>query len=323
MAEANIQQQQVDPVAAREFVARFVADPESVRTMPEAKVLEFHGKLKPTVDEIVAKAIKERGEFGPDWRKVIAEDNPEHLKTLERFQSPKALYESYHGLRSKVSSGELKAVTAFPDKGTPEQQTAWRAEQGLPAKPEDYKLELPKGVVVGEDDKPFVDGFLKYAHGKNMSTEAVNTSLAWWGEERLRRQEAVAVNTAKVKQETEDKLRAEWGQEYRPTLNRIEGLLDANLPAGDPVRDKITVALQTEPQFARFMANLAIQINPGSTLVLGGAESQVKSVTDWLTKADSLMRTDRNAYNKSEYSKDYQKYATAYKNQTGKDWGKG
>lgn len=325
MAEAGgqQQQQQVDAAAARTFAATFLPDPKLAETMPEPDVLAYHGKVKTAVDAAVQTAIKERGAFAPEWRQAIAEDNPEHLKTLERFATPKALYESYNSLRSKISTGELKAISQFPDKGTPEQQASWRAEQGLPAKAEDYKLELPSGVVIGEDDKPFIKGFLDNAYAKNMSPAAVNATLTYWGEERIRRQEAAAVATAQVKQETEDKLRIDWGQEYRPTLNRIEGVLDANLPAGSPVRDKIMVALQTEPDFAHFMANLALQVNPGSTLVPGGAEGQVKSITEWLTKADQLMRTDRKAYNSGEYSKDYAKYATAFKNQTGKEWGKG
>ena len=56
-------------------------------------------------------------------------------------------------------------------------------------------------------------------------------------------------------------------------------------------------------------------------LVPGGAESQVTSVTEWLTKADKLMRTNRREYDKT-MANDYQKYATAYKAHTSKDWGK-
>ena len=319
MAEANT----VDPVEARTFAAQFLPDPKQAGTMPEADVLTYHGRVKGAVDTAVKDAIKARGEFGPDWRKVIAGDDPDAMKTLERFPSPKELYGSYNSLRTKVSSGELKAISPYPAAGTPEQQAAWRAEAGIPTKPEEYKVEPPQGVVIGEADKPFVEGWLKHAHTKNLSNEAVNAGIAWWGEERIRRQEAAAQVQTDLKRETEDKLRAEWGQEFRPTMTRIEGLLDANLPAGSDMKEAIMGSVATAPDFARLMAALAFQLNPGSTLVPGGAEGQVKSVTDWLSKADALMRSDRPAYNKSEYSKDYTKYANAYKAQTGKDWGKG
>src|SRR3990172_7441397 len=56
------------------------------------------------------------------WREQLAGDNPDDLKTLERFASPKVVWDGYKEFRTKLSKGELKAVTPFPEKGTPEQQ---------------------------------------------------------------------------------------------------------------------------------------------------------------------------------------------------------
>ena len=121
MAEANA----VDPVQARTFVADFVPDPKAIETMAEPDILAYHGKVTAAVD----KAVKARGAFGSDWRQTIAEENPDHLKTLERFDSPKALYQSYASLRSKVSAGELKTVAPFPKEGTDDQKNAWRSDR--------------------------------------------------------------------------------------------------------------------------------------------------------------------------------------------------
>ena len=315
--------QQVDAATARAFVSQFVPDPKIIERLPEPDVIAYHGKVKTAVDTAVQNAIKERGEWGPDWKQRMAKDNPDALKTLERFNDPTAVWDSYAALRGKLSSGELKAVTPYPKDGTPEQQTAWRAEQGIPTDPKGYKVELPAGVVLGEDDQPYVDGFLQHAHKSNLPPQAVNAALTWWGEERARRAEAAAVANAQVKQETEDKLRSAWGEEFRPTMNRIQSLLDANLPAGSELRGKILNTVDTSAEFANLMASIATQINPVPSLPGAGAESQVSSIGDWLSKADKMMRTDRKAYNNSEYSRDYGKYATAYKSHTGKEWGKG
>ena len=323
MAEAGDQQSNVDPRAAREFLSAYVPDPKMVATMPDPDVVAYHGRVRTAVDAQVQEAIKQRGDFGPDWRKSIAGDNAAAMPTLERFQTPKALWESYESLRTKISNGELKSITPFPANGTDEQKGAWRSEHGIPTKPEEYKIEPPQGVVLGDADKPFIEGWAKYAHGKNLNNDVVNAGVAWWAEERVRRQEAAAQQQATLKQETEDTLRTEWGAEYRPSMTRIEGLIEANLPDGSPMRDAIMGSVATSPEFANFMAKIAFQLNPSSLPMPAGADGQIKTVTEWLTKANQMMRTDRKAYNSSEYSKDYAKYATAYKAQTGKDWGKG
>lgn len=312
---------QVDAVAARTFAADFLPDPKLAATMAEPDVLAYHGRIKEKIDASVAAAVKERGDFSPEWRQAIAGDNPDALTTLNRFQTPKALWESYAALRGKVSSGELKAISPFPAAGTPEQQAQWRADAGLPTKPEDYKVEPPAGVVIGEEDKPFIDGFLKFAHGKNMTPEAVNTAVAWWGEQRKERMEKAAAETARMTQETEDKLRADWGPEYRPSMARIEGLLATNLPNAKETTDSIMAAVKVNPDFANFLAKVAFQLNPAGLPMPAGEEGQIKSVEDWLSKADKMMRTDRVEYNKT-MANDYQKYLSAYQAQTGKEWGR-
>lgn len=312
----------VDPSTARAFVAQFLPDPKIGERWQDPEVLAYHGKVRTAVDSAVQEEIKKRGPFGTDWRQTLAGDNKDALPTLERFQEPRALLDSYLSLKSKISTGELKALTPYPDKGTDEQKAAWRTEQGLPATPKEYKVELPAGMVVGEADQPFVDGFLEFAHGRNMAPQAVSAALTFWGEERERRREVGATQAAALKQETEDKLRAEWGEDYRPTKTRITSLLDANLPAGSQVRDQVLNTIDTNIDFAHLMANIATQLNPVPSLPGMGAEGQVTSITDWLNKADKMMRTDRKAYNNSEYSKDYAKYANAFKTHTGKEWGR-
>jgi hypothetical protein len=323
MAEENqSQESQVSPADARKFIEAFVPDSKMATTMADPDVLAYHGKVKTAMDTHMQSVLKERGDFSPEWRKSIAGDDSKALDTLNRFQTPKALWESYAALRGKVSNGELKAIAPYPANGTPEQQNAWRADAGIPIKPEEYKIEPPAGVVIGEEDKPFIDGWQKFAHGKNMSNEAVNAGVAWWAEQRQARIEAHTAQQAELKQQTEDKLRTDWGPEYRPSMSRIEGLLDGNLPKDSPMKEAIMESVKTSPDFANFIAKVAFQLNPSATPMLPGGEDNVKSVEDWLSKADKLMRTDRTAYNKGEYSRDYAQYANAYKAQTGKEWGK-
>jgi hypothetical protein len=240
-----------------------------------------------------------------DWRKDIAGDNADHLKTLERFASPKAMFESYTALRAKMSSGELKEAKPFPDKGTPEEQNAWRKEQGLPEKPEGYyeHLKFDDGLVIGEADKPAVDSFLKSAHASNMPTAAAKAAVAWYFEQQDVAAEARAEADKKVAQETVDKLRTEWGGDYRTNMNGIKALL-STAPAG--VADKVMntrmsdgTPLMSDPDFLRFLTSQYRQINPVSTVVPAGDEAAMaKSIDDEIGQIQKTMRENRPAYNK-------------------------
>jgi hypothetical protein len=239
-----------------------------------------------------------------DWRKDIAGENAEHLKTLERFASPKAMFESYTALRAKMSSGELKEAKPFPDKGTPEEQNAWRKEQGLPEKPEGYyeHLKFDDGLVIGEADKPGVDAFLKSAHAANYTPAQAKAAVAWYFEQQDAAAEARAAEDAKIAQTVQDKLRAEWGGDYRTNMNGIKALL-STAPAG--VADKVMntrmadgTPLMSDPDYLRFMTSLYRQINPVSTVVPAGDEAAMaKSIDDEIAQIRDVMRTNRSKYN--------------------------
>lgn len=257
------------------------------------------------------------------WRESIAGDNADALKTLERFASPKALYESYDSLRGRVSKGELKAVIPFPDKGSVEQQAQWRTENGVPADGK-YEFKLPDGVQIGENDKPVIENFTKFAHTKNLPAGAVNEVVGWYLQDRAAREEAAKTQFDETKRAVAAELGGEWGQEYKPNLNRIQGMLDATIPADQKgLKDLINNALATNAHFARHYAALALQINPASTLVPGDRGANEASITDEIKKIETGMRANRTAYNKDEATqKRYRELLDAYGKMTGKDWGK-
>jgi hypothetical protein len=242
-----------------------------------------------------------------DWRKEIAGDNAEWNKTLERFASPKAMFESYQALRSKMSSGELKDVKPFPEKGTPEEQNTWRKENGLPDKPEAYyeHLKFDNGLVVGDEDKPGVDAFLKAAHGANYTPAQAKAAVGWYFQQKEAEAEARATADKEIAQKTVDHLRAEWGNEYRPNMNGIHALLDT-APAG--VKDKVMngrladgTPIMSDPDTLRFFTSLYRTINPVTTVVPAGDDATMtKSIDDELGTIRNVMATDRKKYNNDD-----------------------
>lgn len=238
-----------------------------------------------------------------DWRAKISTD-AKHSKTLDRFASPKAVYESYVSLRQKLDSGELKPVTEFPTKGTPEQQAEWREAHGIPAKADDYKLKFPDGLVIGENDKQFVENFMQVAHKSNATPEQVNQMLHWYYEEQERILDAQEEKDAQYMTKSEDILRAEWGGEYRTNINVIKGLVNT-LPEG--VRGLFMNArlgdgnaLLNHPDMARWLVHTAKTVNPVATVVPGAGANVSGAIDDEITKIEKVMREDRKTYNSDE-----------------------
>lgn len=289
---------QVTAQQAREFATPFVPDPKVFDGMAEPDVLAYHGRVKGAIDTHVQEAIKARGDFSPEWRKALAGEDADELKRLERFQTPKDLHKSYRELATKLSKGELKSVAPYPEKGTDEQKALWRTEQGIPDTPEGYKVELKQGQVLGDDDKPIVDSYLKYAHEHNITPGLVNANVQWFLDHR---EEAAATNAENIKvqeRDTEDALREDWGTEnYRGKMNNIQGLLDATI-TDETMKKAFGNSIKRNVEFAKWIDGIAFQLNPHGVLVGHDHASQAKSIEDEIGKFEKMMKENRTEYNK-------------------------
>ena len=295
---------QVSAADARAFLTNFVPDPKALETMPEPDVLAYHGRVKGFHDKSINDAVtkvKAEATWPDDWRQRLSDKDEKELKQLERYASPAEVWKKARELEKKVSAGELKASVPFPEKGTPEEQTAWRKEMGIPEKPEAYDLTLANGVVIGDEDKPLVDEFLKFAHSKHTPPDAVKATLEWFlGDYREGIQEKAAEAKAQKKQQAEDALRKEWGNDYRPNMTAIDNLLAANVSSNPELAQRIKASIEIEPEFAKLWANIARQINPVTTLTGIDPARMEQSVSDEIAKIETTMRTNRPAYNRDE-----------------------
>lgn len=310
-----------NPQEARTYLSERWHDPASLTTMPDADLMALHSRVRPVWDKVEQTAAEKAQ---ANWRQAIAGDNKDHLKTLERFASPKNLYDSYDSLRTRVSNGELKAVTPFPAQASPEEQNAWRAANGVPPDPKGYEIKLPAGVEIHEADKPHVEGFTKFAHENHLPGNTVNQVLGWWAQSRAQSQQAATENFKQQELETAATLGREWGADYKPHMNRIEGLLTQTLPndeEGKALQTQILSTIKTNPAFARHYAQLALEMNPAGALVGGDHGATEGSVTDELKKIDQMMRTNRRGYdNDAKAQERYRTLLDGYQRLTGKAW---
>lgn len=250
----------------------------------------------------------------PDrWREAYAlggdgKVDPKMLKRFERYGSPKAVAEALIAAQNRISSGELKSTAPFPEGGSAEDQAAWRTSQGIPAEAKGekgYKLELAQGLVMGEEDKPVIDRFLESAHKSHMPASQVNAAVNWYFQDQAKQAAEQDQRDEAYRVSSDDKLHAEWGNDYRANINVISAMLDT-APAGIKElflggRLSDGTPLGSNPDMLRWMVGLARQINPVSTLVPGAGTNIGQAIDDEIKKIEGWMAAPKG-------SKDYNKY---------------
>ena len=243
-----------------------------------------------------------------DWRQKYAGDDEKKLKKLERYGSPQAALDALFNAQSRISSGELKAPLAAD--ATPEEKAAWRADNGIPAEPTGYKLDLSDGLIIGEADKPFVDEFLAVAHEGNFKQEEVTKALDWF----FKKQEDVvsmqAERDAQTRAATFEQLRDEFGPNYKQEVKIAMAALD-NAPEG--VKDSFLAGrladgtlIGDSPAIIRWLNTLSRELNPIGTVVPGSGTNAVQAVEAEVASLKKMM---------GDHKSDYWKGPNAAKNQ--------
>lgn len=245
------------------------------------------------------------GPVWPDnWRELYAGADEKKLQRLSRYASPSAAFDAMLAAQSKISAGEMKSTVPFPDKGTPEEQNAWRKEHGVPEAPDKYDLNFGDGLVIGDEDQPIVKSFLTAAHGAHMPAETAKAALKWYIEERDRMAEAQYQQDVAFKTESEDALRAEWGQDFTRNRNLIKNLL-ASAPEGLAERlmqGRLSDGkpIGSDPAALKWLIGLSLELNPTGTVLPAGGGDRGAVVDDEISQIEKFMRENRQAYNKDE-----------------------
>lgn len=234
-----------------------------------------------------------------DWRDQLVGNDEKLLKRMQRYASPRDVANALIAAQNRISSGELRS--ALKPNATPEEAAAWRAENGIPDAPEKYDLKMPNGIVFGEEDKPFVDSFLKSAHAANFHPDQVKAALAWYHQDRETQIEAMAAKDAQQRDATRDELVAEWGvNDFKRNSNQIMSLLDT-APTGVKeilmaARGPDEGALFNNPNVLRFFDSLARQINPVATVVPGVTGNIGTAIGDEIQKYEKMMGNKNSEY---------------------------
>lgn len=220
------------------------------------------------------------------------DEKTEHAKLLKRLQRFTTPADAAKALREQDKIIPLAKRAAPPKNATPEQLAEWRKEAGIPEKPEDYKIELPKGMVLGDHDKPIIDGFIKAMHGQNVTEATVNAAVAWYLQDRQDQLERMQESDKAYRSAMEETLREEWGSDFKANKSGVENLVN-QWP--EDVRTALLSARTAEgflienPGVMKALAGMARELGyVGSTVVPAGGDLGA-SVDDAIAKIEGSM----------------------------------
>jgi hypothetical protein len=247
----------------------------------------------------------------PDnWRQLMAGEDAKELKRLERFATPADVYKTNRDIEAQISRGEYKRP--LPPNPTPEQIKAWRSDNGIPESVDKYQLKMNDGLVIGEQDKPYVDKFLNNLLAANGTNDQASAALNAYYDivQEISAQNLVKYEEARDK--TTSVFQQEWGVEYNRNLNLIQGLIDT-MP--DAARNHILqgfgadgIPLMSNPDVVRSLVGWARSLNPAAAITLpGGAPVDMKSMEGRHAELSKMMGEDGSAYWKGSQAEALQK----------------
>jgi hypothetical protein len=267
-----------------------------------------------------AKAEKvDRNELTEDLRKMIAahyaggdkKAEAKELRRLERVKDIKSLWGLYRELEGKFTGGGLIKKPGKDAK--PEEIAEFNKAMGVPEKPEDYfkDVKLENGAVIGEADKPLVDGFAAAVHKAGATPQFVNAALNWYYQNQEEQAAAMDEADDEYRRESERALKDEFGPAYRRMTNAI-GPLFATAPGGTDIKNEGSLyarlmggrladgrIIGNDPDVVRWLASIAQDVNPAATVVEDGNQSGV-TIDAEIKQIEQRMKDDRRGYFKDE-----------------------
>lgn len=239
------------------------------------------------------------GYWPADWRRTVAKEDAKVQARLERYASPEVALQALIAAQNKISSGELRPKLGKD--ASPEQLAEWREAHGIPAAPDQYNL----GKDVEGMDGEWLKKVYAKAHETNQTPDQIKASLGVLKELTLETQARRSEEDQRLKTESEEALRAEWGAEYRRNVNLINSLLDGE--ANPELKEKVLggrladgTPFGSSPEMMRLLASLALIKNPTGIVVPGSEANPLKGVSEEIAAIEKVMRENRRAYNKDE-----------------------
>lgn len=214
-----------------------------------------------------------------NWRDVVAGDDAEARKLIEKFASPEDIRKKLVNQEKAIRSGRHK-LAGLPEKATDVEIAEYRKAAGVPDKPEGYGFEFPKEVQVTDADKQMLGEFSKFMNERHVPPGAAKPAFEFYIQQMAETQAARAEAEREVELENLAELRAAFpGRQYAPTIElavdymekvffegdraALDAVLEARLPSG--------VKLGTFAPFVKLIAAKARAAADEGTIIAGDA----------------------------------------------------
>jgi len=235
-----------------------------------------------------------------NWRTPFAGGDDKRATQLERFTTAADFGEAYFKAQARLTDGDL--LKPLADDANDDDVKAFREQQGIPLEAKAYLDDLPDGLVIGEDDMPFMVDMVEKTHDLNMSKPQMHGLIKWYNEFTETADAARHDNDEKLRMETEDVFRTEWGSEYRKNTNLIYSLIEKEFGMDAAAflnsRTPEGVPILADAGLLRGLIGMSREINPGGELVENN-ENVMSSMTEELAGLKKEMRDDRKLWNES------------------------
>lgn len=258
------------------------------------------------------------GGWPENWRQQIAaarapgdeKGQQRIIKRLERMKSPDVLYGSFSELENTFHSGN--SIRVPDENSSDEDKQAFRTALGVPEKPEGYidNLKLKNDMVLGDDDLPVAQNFAERMHGVGAQPQVVNEVVQWYMDQQEEAAAKLDELDDKYKDSSESELKEEWGPRFKRNVNSIGSLFQKFAPGGADSNNPESVfsellggrtasgkLIGDHPGVLRMLVNINHAVNPLPT-VMEGTGASLKDAETRIKEIQSLMRTNRAAYNK-------------------------
>lgn len=259
------------------------------------------------------KAAESAGGDDPvSWRQSLAGEAYDDYKgILERFQDPADLLKSYKEAQDRIRSGTL--AKPLPEDPSEEELAAYREAHGIPEKPAGYLEALPEGTVIGEADRPAFESLAETLHEKNVPPSTFRAIAEWYPQFMESMAQELREGHERSRQEAENVLREEWGDQFQTNKNIFDALIkrDLSKEAAEALNDATTAdgrALFNNPEVVKALTGLARQLHPVDPAISAEPSLQLEALSDEKARIEKVMREDRQAYNRDQKMQERYRY---------------
>jgi hypothetical protein len=238
-----------------------------------------------------------------NWREEDAGENDEYLKLLSRYGSRSGVVKALYDLKQAVAQGKFQR--GKPDESDAKAMAEWKKQEGIPDKPEDYKLPDEVTKHLTDADKPVLANFTEFAHAKGARPDVVSIASEWYVQQQAAAMEQQTEADSGHREETEDALRLDWQGEFKGNMTLAKRFLNESPLGVDGwagLRDATGRLLGSNPEFLKWASDQGRERFGDSVFANPDSEKNHNSEK---AEIENILKTDRARYFRDGYDKKY------------------